>query len=88
MAMTQEQREAYFEQYGCYPLENEDMADSAIVLTAEQIEQAEAIIVKRRAKQYLADTDWYATRYAETGTAIPEDIAAARAQARIDASED
>jgi len=35
----------------------------------------------------LAETDGYATRYAETGTAIPEDIVAARAQARIDASE-
>lgn len=41
---------------------------------------------KEVAKQYLKDTDWYATRKAETGTAIPEDILTKRAQARLDAS--
>ena len=88
MAMTQEEREAYFEQYGCYPIENEDVADISIVLTPEQIAEAEAMIARRQARQYLAETDWYATRYAETGKAIPDDIATKRAQARIDASEE
>ena len=86
--MTQEEREAYFEQYGCYPIETEDLTDVAVVLTPEQIAEAEAIIARRQAKQYLADTDWYVSRYAETGTAIPDDIATKRAQARIDASEE
>ena len=39
------------------------------------------------AKSYLANTDWYVSRKSETGTAIPENILARRAQARIDASE-
>lgn len=44
---------------------------------AEAIEQA-----NREARKYLADTDWYVTRLAETGLAIPEDVVAARAEAR------
>jgi hypothetical protein len=32
--------------------------------------------------QYLADTDWYVTREAETGTAMPADVSAKRAEAR------
>jgi len=31
---------------------------------------------------YLASTDWYVTRNTETGVAIPDDITAARADAR------
>ena len=31
---------------------------------------------------HLADTDWYVTRYAETGVAIPQDILDSRAAAR------
>jgi|TARA_B110000879_G_C11023148_1_gene451744 hypothetical protein len=31
---------------------------------------------------YLKETDWYATRKADSGTAIPDDITAARALAR------
>lgn len=86
--MTTEERQAYFDQYGVYPIEDSDIpeAERMTPLTAEQIAEAEVIIAKRRAKQYLKDTDWYATRYAETGKAIPEDIATARAQARLDAS--
>lgn len=41
---------------------------------------------KKIAKQYLKDTDWYAARKAEAGTAIPDDILALRQQARLDAS--
>ena len=36
---------------------------------------------------YLATTDWYAVRYAETGAAIPEDVKTARANARERISE-
>ena len=56
-------------------------------ITEEDIAADNQRTIRNTAKKYLSDTDWYATRYAETGTAIPEDIAAARAQARIDASE-
>ncbi|WP_151718683.1 hypothetical protein [Gemmobacter serpentinus] len=39
-----------------------------------------------QARAYLTETDWYVTRQAETGTPIPDDIAAARAKARAVAS--
>ena len=38
-------------------------------------------------KQYLAATDWYVSRLAEKGTAIPQAISDLRDQARIDANE-
>lgn len=31
---------------------------------------------------YLAETDWYVTRFVETGIAVPAEITAARASAR------
>jgi hypothetical protein len=68
-------------------LTNESIPDSEkIFLTAEQVAETEAISIKRAAKQYLKDTDWYAIRYAETGKAIPSDVAEKRIQARLDAS--
>ena len=54
--------------------------------TEEEIQQYEAIQKRLNAKQYLAETDWYITRQAETGTPIPEEVLSKRAQARIDAS--
>lgn len=54
--------------------------------TKEEIEQYEINQRKSNAKKYLAETDWYVTRQAETGNTIPEDILIKRAQARIDAS--
>lgn len=35
---------------------------------------------------YLTSTDWYAVRMAETGVAIPEDVASQRASARDEIS--
>ena len=56
--------------------------DEVARLNAEfNIENAKTI-----AKQYLESTDWYVTRKAETGKAIPSDITTKRVQARIDAS--
>ena len=43
--------------------------------------------LRTSAKKYLAETDWYVTRNAETGKAVPDDILAKRAQARLDAGE-
>jgi len=34
-------------------------------------------------KSYLSSTDWYAVRYAETDVAIPSNISANRASARL-----
>jgi hypothetical protein len=44
-------------------------------LTAQEIINNESLI-------YLASTDWYVTRFAEKGVAIPADVSAARADAR------
>ncbi len=59
-----------------------------VFLTPEQVAETQAIYLKRAAKQYLKDTDWYAIRKAETGKDIPTDIKTKRAQARLDASEE
>ena len=51
---------------------------NSIKPTPEQL-QAQA---NAEARAYLASTDWYVVRFAETGVAIPADIAAARQAAR------
>lgn len=81
------------EKYLSTVLEEGDAIDESYVvdktpptITEEDIAADNQRTIRNTAKKYLADTDWYVTRYTETGTAIPEDIATARAQARIDAS--
>lgn len=48
------------------------------VLTPEQVQQ----VINDNARAYLASTDWYVVRFAETGVAIPQDILDARQAAR------
>jgi hypothetical protein len=86
--MTTEERQAYFDQNGVYPIEDSDIPEAERMTppTAEQIIEGEAIRLKLVAKQYLKDTDWYVSRKAEAGIAIPDDILALRQQARLDAS--
>lgn len=86
--MTTEERQAYFDQNGVYPIEDSDIPEAERMTppTAEQIIEGEAIRLKLVAKQYLKDTDWYVSRKAEADIAIPADILALRQQARIDAS--
>ena len=43
-------------------------------------EKAEARLAESLA--YLAETDWYAIRFAETGVAVPEEVKARRQAAR------
>ena len=38
--------------------------------------------INNEARVYLASTDWYVVRFAETGTPIPQDILDARQAAR------
>ena len=86
--MTTEERQAYFDQNGVYPIEDSDIPEAERMTppTAEQIIEGEATQLKLNAKRYLRDTDWYVSRKAEADIAIPADILAARQQARIDAS--
>ena len=56
------------------------------IKTAEMLEaevtaniQTDANVIHQA---YLASTDWYITRHAETGLAVPADVTTARAAAR------
>jgi len=49
---------------------------------AEIATNAQAVINATN-QAYLASTDWYASRKAETGEAIPDDVLALRAAARL-----
>ena len=86
--MTTEERQAYFNQNGVYPIEDSDIPETERMTppTAEQIIEGEATQLKLNAKRYLRDTDWYVSRKAEADIAIPADILALRQQARLDAS--
>jgi|TARA_R110001606_G_C14993538_1_gene606149 hypothetical protein len=86
--MTTEERQAYFDQNGVYPIEDSDIPEAERMTppTAEQIIEGEATQLKLNAKRYLRDTDWYVSRKAEADIPIPVDILALRQQARLDAS--
>ena len=49
---------------------------------AAEVELTAQEVTNRESMAYLTSTDWYASRKADTGEAIPDDIAAARASAR------
>ena len=57
------------------------------VISDEALAEGVAAEKRNEAQQYLTSTDWYVSRKAEAGTAIPTDILALRVQARIDANE-
>lgn len=40
------------------------------------------IAINAKARQYLADTDWYVVRFSETGEVIPDNIKLKRQEAR------
>lgn len=65
----------------------EDPAPAEVVINDEIIASMERNALRRDAKKYLAETDWYVTRKSETGKAIPENVLTKRAQARIDAGD-
>tara|TARA_R110002012_G_scaffold316416_1_gene531334 strand:+ start:1680 stop:2024 length:345 start_codon:yes stop_codon:yes gene_type:complete len=65
-------------EYGCLKLDG----NSVVLDTdAETAAKQEATNADNRA--YLKETDWYAIRKSEVGTAIPSDILTARAAARV-----
>ena len=49
--------------------------DAEIAANAQSLVNSESL-------EYLASTDWYITRHAETGVAVPDDVTTARAEAR------
>ena len=54
---------------------DENVQPVSVELTAQEVLNNESL-------GYLASTDWYITRHAETGVAVPEEITTARASAR------
>ena len=60
-------------------------------LTQADVDSASVLATARATiatdEAYLASTDWYAVRYAEAGTEIPDEIKAKRAAARTEISE-
>lgn len=55
-------------------------------LTQAQVDERDARLkqeeANREARIYLAETDWYITRNAETGAEIPTEVLIKRAEAR------
>jgi hypothetical protein len=51
--------------------------------TEEEIAKQELDKQISEAKQYLASTDWYIIRYADSGKEVPSDIKIKREEARI-----
>ena len=47
--------------------------------TQEQLQQE----INTEAKNYLAETDWYVIREAETGVAVPDEVSLSREKARL-----
>ena len=54
---------------------DENVQPVSVELTAQEVLNNESL-------GYLASTDWYITRHAETGVAVPADVTTARAAAR------
>jgi hypothetical protein len=59
-----------------------DVSVEQDVLTVEDIAKVEISTTNKRARKYLASTDWYITRQAETGAEVPADVLTKRAEAR------
>lgn len=65
----------------------EATADNKYVQSILAVMEQEDVVIaqkmlKSEALQYLARTDWYVSRKAETGKEIPEDVLRQRANAR------
>ena len=61
-----------------------DECESKFVHPSDEEVAAElAAHTKAEALAYLASTDWYVTRKAETGVEIPEEVSKLRAEARL-----
>lgn len=50
--------------------------------TDDELVQQEQNKINAEALSYLVLTDWYVTRFAETGVAIPDDVKSKRQEAR------
>lgn len=51
--------------------------------TAEEQEEQRKQTIVIASEEYLKSTDWYVTRFIETGVIIPDDVSSLRAGARL-----
>lgn len=65
-----------------YWTENEDGTLAIAPKAEEQIAQARQTKLNQASMAHLASTDWYVTRFAETGVPIPDEVKASRQAAR------
>jgi len=63
--------------------QNYKWSGSAVIVDDVANTAAAQLVINTDSLAYLATTDWYVTRHAETSVAIPSDIATARAAARL-----
>lgn len=56
--------------------------EEVIEINEEEIARNELQAKINEAKEYLASTDWYVTRFTETGKEIPEEVKIKREEAR------
>lgn len=56
--------------------------EETIEINEEEIAKQELQAKINEAKEYLASTDWYVTRFTETGKEIPEEVKIKREEAR------
>ena len=61
--------------------------DPILVDLPEPSEKEQAEMRIRHLEHFLESTDWYAIRFADEGTPIPEDIKQKRSSARLEISE-
>lgn len=72
--------EAYFKSLGMERMDVSPSADGRWFLTGYVPEDRQLKI--RKLLKFLNDTDWYVSRFTETGVEIPEDVKEKRAEAR------
>ena len=53
---------------------DKNIVEEALVLQDKDFKDREQEQANNEAKQYLAETDWYVVRFAETGVLIPDEI--------------
>jgi hypothetical protein len=66
--------------------QNYKWSGSAVIVDEAANTTATQLVTNTDSLAYLASTDWYVIRKAETGKATPDDVLTKRAEARINAS--
>ena len=73
--------------HGLYRIAQEEVAaGEAVIIPFDNVAADAAQAAQEalsEASSYLATTDWYVVRFAETGVNVPDDVAAQRAQSRV-----